>query len=113
MPTKKKSKKDDLEFVFEVGPSTFYLNQMKKKIPEELFLLLKKQIEKEIRSIDTHMDKDGWDLDFGFIKDDILNEIVTTHYEFYLMARLCKKGYTLQFKENKLGEKKLMIVKGE
>ena len=111
--TKKKSKKNDLEFVFKVGESRFYLNRLKEHVPEELLEPLRKKINKELRRLDDHMEKDGWDLDFGHIKDDILNEIVSVWYEWYLMSRVVKKGYRLQFKKNALGQKKLMIVKGK
>lgn len=105
------SKKDEVVKV-EVASSKYYLNKIKQTVPPKLLDKLKRRVNKEIKDLDSHMEEHGWDLDFEYIKNDILNDIISHYFEWYLMARVMNRGHHLQFKKNKLGSDKLMITKG-
>ena len=94
-----KKKTDDV--VFKIGKPTAYRKLMKESgISEEVFETLCKGINKELREVNKHMEKDGWDLSLDHIKHECLQPLIGGWFEYYLMARLCSKGYVIASKTN-------------
>ena len=97
--TTKNKKTDDL--VFKIGKPAVYLKLMKDSgISEEVFATLRKGINKELREVNKHMKEDGWDLSLDHIKHECLQPLTGNWYEWYIMARLCSKGYVITSKTN-------------
>lgn len=57
-----------------------------------------KPIMKEVK---RHFKRDGWDLDFGHLKDDLFYEVYGHHLENYILD-LMPKGVCLTAKENNI-----------
>ena len=101
MTKKKTTAKKKKIVTLKIGNPAAYLKLMKDSgISEEVFATLRKGINKELREVDKHMKEDGWDLSLDHIKHECLQPLIGSWYEWYIMARLCSKGYVITSKTN-------------
>lgn len=79
-------------------------------VPEDVLKVLKKQVAKEMRLLKKHMDADGWDLNFEFIKSECIAPIISNWFEWYLIAKINEKGYGLKFSKNKHTDESVFVI---
>jgi len=59
-----------------------------------------KIISRHKRENTAHFKRSGWDLDFDFIYNDIIDEIMGTHdFKMYVASKILGKDQTLTFKK--------------
>lgn len=91
-----------------VNKPGFYLRKFKDvEVPEVILTRFKKATTKAIKDVDEHMTKDGWDLNFDIIKDDIIGDTIAPMFEWYIWAAFLSKGYQLKFSQD---SNKLMVT---
>lgn len=77
----------------------------------------KQRVAREVREIKYHFKKYGWDLDWGVIKDSVLNPVFGNGLSGYLLsavmnatdAMLCMKDNTLILSKSKRSKKRSQL----
>lgn len=96
MPAKQAKLKDtdiDKKIIIKIGHSRQYHDSLSKDLSQETMKRLKTAIQRQLKEIDEHMQTDGWPLDYAAIKDEILGETFSRWINWYIMSRICSRGY--------------------
>lgn len=81
-----------------------------KGISKEVIDILKKSVTREIKEIVKHMESDEWDLSFDHIKGECLEPLTSCWFEWYIMSKICEKGYELKFVKNEITDTSQLVV---
>ena len=106
-------KKDDTITINLAKPS-FYLKMMREAgVDEEIITELRKSVNREMRSLDKHMEQAGWDLTLDYIKSECLAQILSGWYQSYITSRILQRGYGVENKENAYTKEHRFVVTKE
>jgi hypothetical protein len=81
---------------------------LRKQLGAEQADSLRRIVNRFVRENEKHFKTDGWDLNWNFIKDDIIVTYLGADIDWYLMAAFLEKDMSLEFLD-----KGLMLRKGK